>query len=96
MSRRVTFKFRLYVAGDAQNSVDAIANLTAICRKYLPGRYDIEVMDVFVEPLRALADGIFMTPTLVKLAPAPVRRIIGTLSKTQLVLEAIGLEASTV
>jgi circadian clock protein KaiB len=90
------FKFRLYVAGDAQNSVDAIANLTAICRKYLPGRYDIEVMDVFLEPLRALADGIFMTPTLVKLAPAPVRRIIGTLSKTQLVLQAIGLEASTV
>jgi circadian clock protein KaiB len=96
MSRRVTFKFRLYVAGDAQNSVDAITNLTAICRKYLPGRYDIEVMDVFLEPLRALADGIFMTPTLVKLAPAPVRRIIGTLSKTQLVLQAIGLEASTV
>jgi circadian clock protein KaiB len=96
MSRRVTFKFRLYVAGDAQNSLDAIANLTAICRKYLPGRYDIEVMDVFLEPLRALADGIFMTPTLVKLAPAPVRRIIGTLSKTQLVLQAIGLEASAV
>ncbi len=94
MSRRVTFKFRLYVAGDAQNSLDAIANLTAICRKYLPGRYDIEVMDVFLEPLRALADGIFMTPTLVKLAPAPVRRMIGTLSKTQLVLQAIGLEAS--
>jgi circadian clock protein KaiB len=88
------FKFRLYVAGDAQNSVDAIANLTALCRKYLPERYDIEVMDVFLEPLRALADGIFMTPTLVKLAPAPVRRIIGNLSKTQLVLQALGLEAS--
>ena len=91
MSRRV-FKFRLYVAGDAQNSVDAIANLTAICRKHLPGRYDIEVMDVFLQPERALTDGIFMTPTLVKLAPAPLRRIIGNLSQTDRVLRAIGLE----
>ena len=91
MSRRA-FKFRLYVAGDAQNSVDAIANLTAICRKHLPGLYDIEVMDVFLEPARALMDGIFMTPTLVKLAPAPSRKIIGNLSQTGRVLQALGLE----
>jgi circadian clock protein KaiB len=91
MSRR-SFRFRLYVAGDAQNSVDAIANLTAICRKYLPGRHDIEIMDVFLEPARALTDGIFMTPTLVKLAPAPPRRIIGNLSQTGRVLQALGLE----
>ena len=39
-------------------------------------------MDVFREPKRALADGIFMTPTLVKLAPAPSRKIVGTLSQT--------------
>jgi circadian clock protein KaiB len=91
MSRRV-FKFRLYVAGDAQNSVDAIANLTAICRLHLPGRYDIEVMDVFLQPERALTDGIFMTPTLVKLAPAPPRRIIGNLSQTDRVMRALGLE----
>jgi circadian clock protein KaiB len=94
MSRRAKFKFRLYVAGDAQNSLDAIANLTAICGRYLPGLYDIEVMDVFLEPARALTDGIFMTPTLVKLAPAPTRRIIGNLSRTDLVLQALGLEVS--
>jgi circadian clock protein KaiB len=91
MSRRA-FKFRLYVAGDAQNSADAIANLTAICRKHLPGLYDIEVMDVFLEPARALTDGIFLTPTLVKLAPAPARRIIGNLSQTDRVMRALGLE----
>lgn len=87
------FKFRLYVAGDAQNSVDAMANLRAICRKYLPDRYDIEIMDVFLVPARALADGILMTPTLIKLAPSPIRRIIGSLSHTALVLQALGLEA---
>jgi circadian clock protein KaiB len=94
MSRRAVFKFRLYIAGDAQNSVAALANLTTICRKYLPGLYNIEVMDVFLEPARALTDGIFMTPTLVKLAPAPTRTIIGNLSQTGVVLQALGLEAS--
>jgi circadian clock protein KaiB len=92
MSRRLKFKFRLYVAGDALNSAQAVANLTAICHTHLPDRYDIEVVDVFREPKRALADGILMTPTLVKLAPSPVRRIIGTLSQTQPVLQALGLE----
>jgi circadian clock protein KaiB len=93
MSRRALFKFRLYVAGDAANSVLAAANLTAICRAHLQHQYTIEVVDVFREPKRALADGIFMTPTLVKLAPAPVRKIVGTLSQTQPVLQALGLEA---
>jgi circadian clock protein KaiB len=93
MSRRVLFKFRLYVAGDAQNSAQALANLTALCRRHLPDRHEIEVVDVFRESKRALAEGIFMTPTLVKLAPSPARRIVGTLSQTQTVLQALGLEA---
>jgi circadian clock protein KaiB len=97
MSRRArdkaTFKFRLYVAGDAQNSAQALANLTALCREHLPDRHDIEIVDVFREPKRALADGILMTPTLVKLAPSPApRRIVGTLSQMQPVLQALGLE----
>jgi circadian clock protein KaiB len=92
MSRRVTFKFRLYVAGDAHNSAQAAANLTALCRAHLQGRYEIEVVDVFREPKRALADGILMTPTLVKLAPSPGRRIVGTLCQTQHVLQALALE----
>jgi circadian clock protein KaiB len=92
MSRRAQFKFQLYVAGDAANSALAIANLAAICRTHLPNQHEIELVDVFREPKRALAEGIFMTPTLIKLAPLPVRRIVGTLSQTQPVLQALGLE----
>ncbi len=93
MSRSALFKFRLYVAGDALNSAQARANLAALCQAHLAGRHEIEVVDVFREPKRALADGIFMTPTLVKLAPLPVRTIVGTLSQTQTVLQALGLPA---
>ncbi len=95
MSRRAKFKFRLYVAGDAQNSAQAVANLNALCRAHLPDRHAIEVVNVFREPKRALADRILMTPTLVKLAPSPApRRIVGTLSQTQPVLQALGLETA--
>ena len=57
MRRRVTFKPRLYVAGDVR------------------------------------ADGILMTPTVVKLAPSPARRIVGTLSQTEPALQALGLKS---
>lgn len=87
----VTHCFRLYVADEALNSVQAIANLTAICREYLPNRFEIEVVDVFQEPARALAEKIFMTPTLIRLAPAPLRRIVGNLSQTDTVLQVLGL-----
>ena len=91
MSERTPFRFRLYIAGDAQNALQAIANLTAFCRTYLPGRHRIEVVDVFREPQRALADGIFMTPTLVITRPPPARTIVGTLSQTKTLLTTLGL-----
>ena len=95
MTRPVTFKFRLYVAGGTQNSAQAVANLITICRVHLPDRHEIEIVDVFREPKRALADGIFMTPTLVKQSPSPVKTILGTLSQVETVLQALELETLT-
>jgi circadian clock protein KaiB len=85
------FKFRLYVAGDTLNSMQALANLTALCREYLPNRHQIEVVDLLREPKRALADDVLMTPTLVILAPSPARKIVGTLNHTQTFLRTLGL-----
>lgn len=87
----VSFSFRLYIAGEALNSARALANLQALCRDHLAGRHSIEVIDVFREPGRALADAIFMTPTLLRLAPSPVRKIVGTLSDTATLLQALDL-----
>jgi circadian clock protein KaiB len=86
------FKFLLYVAGDTENSALAIANLTALCEDHCAGRYKIEVVDVFKHPTRALADRIFMTPTLIRLAPLPARRVVGTLSQSQKLVRALDLE----
>ena len=91
MTTPTQFKFRLYVAGDAPHSTQAIANLRALCRELLPERYEIEVVDVLREQQRALADGVLLTPMLVKLSPAPIRKIVGSLSQREPVLQALGL-----
>ena len=83
----------LYVAGRAPNSVKAIANLEAICRRYLKDSYKLEIVDVCEHPQRALADGILVTPSLAKLSPAPASNIIGNLSDTDNLLAALGLPA---
>jgi circadian clock protein KaiB len=95
MSRRAMFKFRLYVAADSLNSTQAASNLNALCKAHLAGHHEIEVVDVFKEPARAVAEGIRMTPTLLKLTPAPARRIVGTLMDLDRVLHTLGLDAES-
>jgi circadian clock protein KaiB len=93
-STLLPWKFRLYTADNTMNSTRALANLTALCAAYLPHRHEIEVVNVRVDPRRALADHIRMTPTLLKLSPSPVQRISGTLSQTRLVMAALGLPSA--
>jgi circadian clock protein KaiB len=85
------FTFQLYVAGDAPNSLQAIANLTELCETHLPDRHQIEIVDVLRDPKRALTESIFMTPTLVTDSPYPGHRIVGTLSHTEPILQILGL-----
>jgi circadian clock protein KaiB len=91
MKRLPHFKFRLYIAGAGPHSSLAIVNLKAICAEHLPDRHDIEVVDVLLEKRRALADGVMLTPLLVKVSPAPTVKILGTMSFADPLLEALGL-----
>lgn len=84
----------LYVAGGAPNSIKAIANLEALCQRYLKDGYKLEIVDVCEHPLRALSDGVLVTPSLTKLAPGPPENVIGNLSDTGSVLAALGLRAA--
>ena len=81
----------LYVAGDSPNSRLARANLAAIAGESFPEGWEVEVVDVFEHPDRALADGVLLTPMLVA---DPGSRVIGTLAETAAVLAALGLEGS--
>ena len=75
MARSKTLVLRLYVARDAPNSACAVANLAEICKQYLDGRFKLEIIDVLESPLRALADGILVTPSLAKVSPSPTAKI---------------------
>jgi circadian clock protein KaiB len=90
-NRRPRYKFRLYVASGTVNSMQALSNLHALCSVHLAGVHDIEIVDVLKDPMRALDDGVLMTPTLVRISPNPVRRIVGTLGHSDTVLQALGL-----
>jgi len=81
---------RLYVAGQTPKSLLAFSNLKKLCEEHLAGRYQIEVIDLLVDPQLARGDQILAIPTLVRKLPEPVRKIIGDLSNTERVL--IGLD----
>ena len=88
--RSTRLVLRLYVAGKAPNSLLAIANANAICAEHFASRHDLEVIDLLRHPGRALEDGIIVTPTLIKLSPLPVQRVVGNLSDTVQVVLALG------
>jgi circadian clock protein KaiB len=82
---------RLYVAGQTRKSLAALANLKRFCEEHLPGKYQIEVIDLLENPQRAQTDQILAIPTLVRNLPAPIRKIIGDLSNTDRVLVGFDL-----
>jgi circadian clock protein KaiB len=82
----------LYIANSAPNSVRAVANLEAICKEHLKDNFRLEIVDVLEYPLRALADGILVTPSLAKMSPSPAAKIIGNLSDKSSVLHALGIQ----
>ncbi len=79
---------RLYIAGNAPNSLLAIANIRAICDQHFAAGHDLEIVDLIQHPERALADRIIVTPTLLRLTPPP-QRVVGNLSDTQQLLLAL-------
>lgn len=88
------FELRLYVAGQTQKSVAALANLKKYCETHLKGKYRIEIIDLLLHPQLAEGDQIVAIPTLVKKVPLPVRKIIGDLSNQEKVL--VGLDIKTI
>jgi circadian clock protein KaiB len=81
--------FILYTSGALPNSVQAVANLKAMCLAHFPDHHQIEIVDLLRDPQRGLNDGIMVTPTLVKLTPEPKQTIFGNLSDISQVLRAI-------
>ncbi len=84
------WELRLYTAGQSPKSLAAVRNLRNVCEQHLPGRYDIEIVDLLANPRLAKDHQIVAIPTLVRKLPSPMRKIIGDLSNVERTL--VGLE----
>jgi circadian clock protein KaiB len=82
---------RLYVTGMTPRSLRALKNLQTICDEYLKGRYDLEVIDIYQQPVLTKGEQIIAAPTLIKKLPLPMRRIIGDMSDRDRVLLGLDL-----
>ena len=85
------YVLRLYIAGLTPRSQKAINNIKKICEEHLNGRYDLEVIDVYQQPVLAKGEQIIAAPTLIKKLPLPLRRFIGDLSDTERILLGLDL-----
>ncbi|MDP4224570.1 MAG: circadian clock KaiB family protein [Bacteroidota bacterium] len=85
---------RLYVAGQTPKCRTAFSNLKNICEEQLKGKYQIEVIDLLVNPRLAREHQILAVPTLVRKLPVPVRKIIGDLSNTERILIGLDLKSN--
>jgi circadian clock protein KaiB len=85
------YDLRLYVAGQTAKSLAARANLLRMCEQHLAGRFKLEVVDLLEQPALAREHQILAIPTLVRRHPEPVRKIIGDLSDTERVLDALNI-----
>ena len=89
-SRETKYVLRLFVSGSTAKSALAIENIKRICEQHLKNLYDLEVIDIYQQPNLARDGQIVAVPTLIKLSPLPLRRLIGDLSNPKKVL--IGLD----
>jgi len=85
------YVFRLFVTGASPNSLRAIANTKNICEEHLKENYDLEIIDVYQQPVIAKKENIIALPLLIKKFPLPEKRLIGDMSDIERVLKSIGL-----
>jgi circadian clock protein KaiB len=89
------YTLRLYVSGATPCSTRAVENVKTLCEEHLPGRYDLEVVDIYQQPGLAEGDQILATPTLVRRLPLPLRRLVGDLSDPERVLGRLNIYSET-
>jgi circadian clock protein KaiB len=89
------YVLRLYVAGMGPKSIQAVENIKRIFEEYMPGRYQLEVIDIYQNPVFARDGQIVAAPTLIKELPPPLRKLIGSMADTDRVLVGMDLKSKT-
>lgn len=88
------YVLRLYITGMTPKSTWAIRNIKKICEENLKGRYELEVIDIYQQPILARDEQIIAAPTLIKKLPLPLRILIGDMSDKERILLGLDLRLS--
>ncbi len=91
-TKTTAYDLCLYVSDMSPRSSNAIENVRAICDEYLPGRYRLQVIDIYQSPRRMLEDQVVAAPTLIKRWPSPVKLLVGDLSDRERVISGLNLK----
>ena len=89
------YVLRLYITGTTAHSARALANIRQLCDENLPGRYELEIIDLSQSPMLAQSEQIIAAPTLIKSLPLPLRRFIGDMSQTSRILAGLDVIGRT-
>ncbi|HEY9738248.1 MAG TPA: circadian clock KaiB family protein [Trichocoleus sp.] len=82
---------RLYVAKNSLRSLRAIQRIQSLCEERLPGRYELEIVDIYEEPERLEQDQVFAVPTLIKQLPPPLQRLIGDMTDIEKLITCLDI-----
>lgn len=83
------YELHLFITGASPNSVRAIGNIKNICDNNFPGKYKLEIIDVYQQPAFIEKEQIIALPMLIKKFPLPVRKFIGDMSDTAKVINGL-------
>jgi len=72
------YKFKLYIVGQTPQSDNVIKEVTEFLQNSCKDEHVLEIVDILLNPSQALDDGVFVSPTLVRMEPQPERRVIGS------------------
>lgn len=92
ITEKPKYVLRLYVTGQTPRSLKSVENLQRLCEKYLPGRFHLEVIDIYQQPALAAEGQIIAAPTLIKAMPLPLRRLVGDFSDAERVVLGLDLK----
>jgi circadian clock protein KaiB len=88
------YALRLYITGQTPRSLQSVENLRALCDKYIPNQFDLEVVDIYQQPALAAAGQIIAAPTLIKSMPPPLRRLVGDFSDQNRVILGLDIKVN--
>jgi circadian clock protein KaiB len=89
---KAKYVLKLYITGMTPRSQEALRKLEKVCREYLGGNYELEVIDIYQQPTLTKGEQIIAVPTLIKKLPLPLRRLIGDFSQEDRIILGLDLK----